>query len=226
MEDIQIHIWEFAEKTDSVNKDEDVIMVHDNISLKKIHIGKLFDYLRQDQKINNTIAYFENRFNQLEKKYDVYYSSIEISLAVHEETVEKLIEKFENDKSDIRLIETNLGNLSNNLTEIKTDFKNIRNERNILSDTLESFSNIISSLRLSTDLDKITLTNINSRLYNVKTRCSLLNNNIDALSEQIENIKHIITDQNDDKKDEIIDIIESKYNKVLSILDYYHHIHE
>lgn len=226
MEDIQIHIWELSEKTDDVNKDEDLFMVHDNISLKKVHVSKLFDYLRQDQKLDNTIAYFDNRFNKLNTKYDSYYSSITVSFNEYEEIVNELKEKFEKDKNDIRVLENSIGKLSNLVIEVRTGFKTIRDKNDILSETLNNFSILLSSLRVSSNKNRINLNNLDSFLDNITTRCSLVKNNNIKIQERIDKVKDIITNQNDDKKDEMISIIESKYDRVLSILDYYHHIHE
>lgn len=226
MGDIQIHIWELSEKTDGINKDEDLIMVHDNMSLKKIHINKLFEYFRQDQKIENTIAFFENKLNKLDEKYNIYYSSLSIDIDKYDEVLEDLINKFSDDQNRIRLIETSTNQLINNSSEIRTDFETILKKYDILSETLSNFGKVLDTLIISINTNKSALNNLNIQINDMNNKYIDIDNNTNMINKKIESIKDTIKKQTDFKKDELITIIESKYNKVLSIIDYYHHIHE
>ena len=203
MSTVQIHIWELSEKTDNVNTD-DLILIHDNISLKKTNISKLFEYLRQEHKIESTIAYFENKLKSINDRYNILYSSLEIHLDDLETVVQLLEDKFNINKNNIRSIETSMNKLYKSIVSTSKSFDSMNNDNAILSETLHDFSTVIADLESQAINNSTSLSRVDSKLNDLQNSYTQLYDNTQSISDQIEKIKEIITTGNDNKKDELI----------------------
>ena len=223
---IQLHIWQLSEKIDSIDRDNDIIMIHDRYALKKTSIKNLFEYLNQDYKVDSTVAFFEKQMKDFDDKYNVLYASLEVSLDEYDEIIEELEAKFTTNRDNIRALETDMNKMYNTLISIDTDMKTVDNKQSILFDTLNNFSAIL------TDLDKrltdagSTLDEYDNRIDEITDLYTEIASNTQSLETKIEDLQESITADNSDKSNELLNKINSEYDKILAILDYYHHIHE
>lgn len=226
MENVQLHIWQLEEKTDSVDRDKDVIMVHDKYALKKASLKKLFEYLNQDYKIESTIAFFDNQMKIFDDKYYIYYALLEVSLNEYDKILEDLESKFTLVRDKIREVETNMNIMYKTIITIDNNLKLSDNKHSILFDTLNSFNSIINDLDKRLDSANRTLNEYENTISEVSDEYIALHDDSIIIESKIETIKESIKLSSSTKTNELLHKIYSEYDKVLSILDYYHHIHD
>lgn len=226
MDNIQIHIWQLSEKTDSIDSNNTLVMVHDKYALKKTTIRKLFDYLNQDYKIESTIAYFDNQMKNINDQYTVFYSTLEVSISEFDQIIEELTNKFNTNRDKIRSMETDMNRMYTTLISIDKDLKLSDSDLSILSETLTNFGTVLTNLNNELNSTTLTLDDYKTEVKELSDEYSRIDSNTLTIQSDIETVKEVINNHNSDKSNELLQKINSEYDKLITIIDYYHHIHE
>ncbi len=222
---IKVHIWQLPEKIDDIDKLINYSIIDDG-SVKKVKIEKLYEYFNQDYKVENINNYFEESMDSINKEYNPQYFSLEIALKDYEILVQELVEKFKMTRNKIRKVQTILTSSIQDTNDIEGVFEDTDNKLSILLLTLNNFSDIVLKLK--------TIINTNSKdIESLNDSVNKLIENTEALIEDSSNMKTKIENNkiNEDvyinnRKGTLINKINSEYDKILAIIDYYHHIHD
>lgn len=223
---IKVHIWQLPEKNNEINKPNEYTIIHDKYTLKKVKISKLYEYFTQDYKINNVVKYFENMLQSIDNEYNEKYSLLELSIDEYEKIVEDLAEKFNKNKEDILDFEVRSKKVELSIKDFKESFNDINNKISILDSTLDSFNSVISKLQSEFIGMYNNIIILQNRIKDMQNTASNLYSNSEKMNNKIHDIKNSIDTDVDTKKLQLIQNINSEYDKILAIIDYYHHIHE
>lgn len=226
MDKVEVHIWQLPEKVGEVNKDNEYAIIHDGYTLKKIVLTKLYEYFNQDYKIDNIIKYFEDLMKTYNEQFEVKYTNLELSLDEYETLVNELTNKFESDKDRIRDVESRFIILHNDMKDLDETFKTIDIKQQNLSDTFGSFSVIITNLS-SFFIGKYTeVIELYERVDDINNDIHSIKNNIKNIENKVDTVSAIIDTDVESKKNIFIKNVNAEYDKILNILDHYHHIKE
>lgn len=225
MDIIKIHIWQLPEKTTNIDKDSDYTMIHDGLALKKVTMQKLYEYFNQDFKAENLIRYFNETLTSIDEEYQSKYSVLEVSLTEYGEIVKQLQEKFRINRNNI----SKLASLSNQLDEGINDliiFEDIDNDYSILLSSLNDFSTVINSIKNSVSNHTKDINTLNNSVKVLSETATDIENNNNTMTERINTIKQNQEAHLESSKETLIKNINNEYDKILAIIDYYHHIHD
>ena len=222
--DNKIHIWELPEKTNSIDKDKDYTIVHDGTNLKRVNFNRIYNYFNQDYKIENTVKYFEVLLETEGKRYESLYSELELALDKYNETIEDLSIKFSNNRNKIRECEFIQNQMDNDINSLSKSFESIKNDFSTISTDLNDMSNNISNLKSNNDEIDSTISSlyyytdsIESDIPKIKEDHEYIINTSNIISS---NIKKEVNDNSEILTKNINDV----YDKIVAIIDHYHHI--
>ena len=225
MED-KVHIWQLPEKNNTIDKSSDIMMVHDGISLKKVILNKLYEYLNQDYKIDDMVQEFEDELNKITSEYDPKYKECETFLLQYEQIVKELKEKFKTNEDNIRDLKKGQAKLELDISDIDTNYTSISNKLDILSDTLSNFKKKLNELKNQSKEDTVSIRVLNKSVNNLSDTASQLYINSGSMKDKMSNIKKNQEKDLSEREDKFIKKMENEYDKILAIVDYYHHIHD
>lgn len=225
-ENIQVHIWELPEKTDDIDKVNDYTIIHDGVELKKVAIEKLYEYFNQDYKIENTVLFFETLMSHEDKRFEELYDKLELSIEEYREIIKKIIEKFLTNRGKLRELETNINKKDFEIEDITKSFESIGQKHSTLSDEFKLLDTRVSLVEAADMSCDISISELNDSADTINTDKVEVENNTEYISSSVKNVsKEIDTDIKE--KDQILtENINNLYDKIISILDYYHHIHD
>lgn len=222
---IKVHIWELPEKTNNIDKESEYTMIHDGFALKKVTMEKLYEYFNQDYKSENLIRYFDETLFSLDEEYQVKYSTLELSLSEYEKIVKELQEKFKVNRDNIRRLETLSIQLDRDIESLII-FESIENQYSILLYDITGFIFITNDI-------KNTVSDITNDINTLDEQTEVLNDSIIDLENshsdmvnEVNNIKSKEESYLENTKETLIKTINDEYDKILAIVDYYHHIHD
>lgn len=222
---IKVHIWQLPEKIDDIDRENDYTIINDG-STKKVSIKKLYEFFNQDYKIENIEKTITRELENLDKKFNPRYFLLELSIKKYDSMIKKLEDKFSVNKVNLRRVEGISGQLDSNIDGIINTFEIIDNKCVILLSTLENFTSVV--LDIEEDVFKNS-NEVNNLKINVNTLIEDTNNvEIDSqdISVRINDLKEFVDEHLQDEKETLINKINNEYDKILAIVDYYHHIHE
>lgn len=220
----KIHIWQLPEK-DEIDKFNDIAIVHDG-TLRKITMQKLYNYFNQDYKVESIVAHFNERLQSIEDEYNPQYELLESSLENYKITVKELQDKFKINEDNIRELDRKVNELEINIEDIDASFISLQNQCKILKDNLNNFK--IRILKLKTVCDNHTkyIKMLIKNTEELKNDSEIISSNFDNMKIQIENMSKKQSENIQNKKEELITKINDEYDRILSIIDHYHHIHD
>lgn len=226
MEDKQrIHIWQLPEKTDNIDKSNSIMMIHDSFSLKKIAAYQLYEYMNQDYKIDIIIQYFEDELNKIADTHKEYYETCEEFLINYEKIVKEFQKKFKDNEDNIRELDRRINKLSSNNMDIVNTFNTIENKFDILLETISNFKSKVSELKSQSDEDAKNIKHINQDVSNLTEIASQIYINSGSMRDQITNIRNNQEKTLDNNENTLSKKMQDEYDRILAIIDYYHHIH-
>lgn len=220
----KIHIWQLPEK-DEIDKLNDIAIVHDG-TLRKIKMQKLYDYFNQDYKVESIVAQFNERLKSIEEEYNLQYELLKSSIENYKIVVKELQDKFKVNEDNIRKLNRQINELETNINDIDASFISLQNQCKILKDNLNNFK--IRILKLKTVCDNHTeyIKMLIKNTEELKNDSEIISSNFDNMKIQIENMSKKQSENIQNKKEELITKINDEYDRILSIIDRYHHIHD
>lgn len=222
--EIKIHIWELPEKVNDVNKSKEYFIIYDS-DLKKIRAEKIYDLFIQNYKMENLAQVIEEKIINFSDEYNSKYIELNLSINRYEEWVRELSAKFKDNHDRIIKIEMSMRdiiNSNNNMNELLIDI----NKRCILLEVFfKDNSDIIDENILSGSNDNENLEELKTKVNELLNTSSQISTNNDMIKEQISSIKKNTQEDILDKSISLKNRIESEYDRIVSIIDYYHHIH-
>lgn len=223
MENVDIHIWELPEKTDGIDKSNDYTLIHDGGALKRINIEKLYEYFGQDYKIENTVKYFETIMELENDRYDILYSELESSTNVHSKIIKDLSDGFTNTTNRIRVLETSLNQIQTDINTISEVFKNIRSRDSILHNNLSVLQDDIIKVESVNDLLDDVVTEEIKSIDNIESSITTINANNTSIKKIINRLPNNIDTKISEKGEILLRDINDAYDRIVSIIDHYHH---
>ena len=220
---IKIHVWELPEKVDDIDTSE-YIIIHDGYTVKKTTVEKLFKYLAQEYKVDNTIRYFDILIETENKKYDELYFTLENSIESYGEIINKLEESFTTNRNNIRTLETSMNQMKNNIDSISETFDTVDKKCNNLSIIFENIDNTVSDYEIRRNTLNSNIDKLNQSIPNIVKAKDHISSNNKHIVETADRVLSDIDTQTENNREQIISDINTVYDRVLSILDHYHHI--
>lgn len=222
----KIHIWELPEKTDSIDKDNDYTIIHDGVELKKVLIKKLYDYFNQDYKIDNTVLFFETLMNKENVKYNELYESLENSIESYYNIIQLLSENFASNRDKIRELEMLTNQMNFDIESILKSFNNKSDEYFNLDKTIRELKSMISKLKRKYENVDENITKLNNPINTIEIDKSKIKSNNSEITKSLDEISEDINSQVIEKGESLLKNINEAYDRIVSIIDYYHHIHD
>ena len=223
---VQVHIYELPEKTDNIDKVNDYTIIHDGIELKKISIEKLYEYFNQDYKIDNTVLFFETLMSNENKRYEKMYDKLELSIEEYKDIIVKFIEKFLTNRGKLRELETNINKKDFEIEDITKSFEIIGQKHSTLSGEFELLSMRTSLIETADMSCSISISELNDSVDTINIDKTEIENNNEYISSSVKNVSKEIDTDVKEKAELLTENINNEYDKILAILDYYHHIHD
>ena len=222
----KVHVWELPEKTNEIDESNEYIMIHDGMALKKTTIKKLYEYLGQDYKIQNIIKYFETLMETENKNYDLLYSGLENSLDSYSKIIKELEDGFTINRDNIRRLETQTNQRDQDAITLTDSFKSIGNKQTVYSNEVSEFKEEVNNIftesaDISSKRDEFnsSVNDINNIITEVISNNEYITQTIDKIPDNIDN--NILT-----HGEALTKKLNDEYDKIVAIIDYYHHIHE
>lgn len=222
---IKVHIWQLPEKTTNINKDSEYTMIHDGSALKKVSMQNLYEYFNQDYKAENLIRYFNETLTLIDEEYQLKYSTLELSLNEYDKLVKQLQEKFRVNRNNINRLESISNQLDKDINDLII-FEDIENDYFILLSNLNDFSTVINAIKNSVSNHTKDIDTLNDNIESLSDTATDIENKHDILAERINTIKQNQEAYLESSKEILIKNINDEYDKILAIIDYYHHIHD
>lgn len=222
---IKVHIWQLPEKTTNIDKSSEYTMIHDGSALKKVSMQKLYEYFNQDYKAENLIRYFDETLISSDEEYELKYSTMELSLNEYEILVKELQEKFKVNRDNIGRLETIINGLDKDINDLII-FEDIENDYSILLSALNDFSNIVNDIKNTVTNHTNDINILNDNVEVLSNTATELDNNHTILVDRVNTIKQNEETHLETSKETLIKNINDEYDKILAIIDYYHHIHD
>lgn len=219
-----IHIWQLPSKDDNISKFNSYIIIHHNKITYKINVQNLFNHFIDNEKINKMRREMEAIIDTLDETYIDKYTALEHELDEQKELVElvsddisseydnyitELSQSYEILKSIVQELDRDIRSTWDNYNEIREDYSRLIHETNLVNNS-DNGASLIG--------------NINDRIINIDNDSTVLLKEYERLSDNIniscDNINEGITS----KEQEFIDIMNSECDKIIDIIDHYHHI--
>ena len=221
---IKIHIWELPEKVDNIDKSKDYTMLHDGINLKKVAIERLYNYFSQDYKIQNIVKYFDTVLATEDRKYQKLYSDLEASIVSYSKIIEDLEDGFTENKDNIRRIDTSSNQMDQDINLLSEAFKSIESKVDNLYEFLSELDKDIYELNTRLDDIESAVNKLEASKNSTNKIITQIKNNNLYITESIPKISDNIDIDIADKGEVLSKNINDQYDKVLAIIDLYHHI--
>lgn len=222
---IKIHIWELPEKVNNVDKSNEYAIVHDGV-LRKIKIERLYEYFNQDYKVDNIVKYFEEIMYSFNKEYDPKYITLELSITYYEKLVNELVEKFKINRNDIRRLESISSKLDIDSKELEREFDFIDEKQLVLLLNLTNFLDIVSEMNKTNSSNSKDIDDLNEEVQTLINDSEDSRNFLSDSTIRINDINNHINEDASNKKETLLKNINDEYDKIVKIVDYYHHIHD
>lgn len=222
----QIHIWQLPEKDGTVDKSKEYAMVHDGRALKKVILEELYQYFSQQYKIDSTIEYFDSVMNSINKKYEPLYSSLELTLDEYEEIVYKLKREFTNNENNIRDLERDSNQLSAGIIDVTNNLNSIEDRRFKVFNSFNNYENATSDIKLKNIDARIRIDEINDSYNQSKENYDVLNASTQEAKIDIETVPETVDNALELTQTILLEEITQAYDKIINIIDHYHHPHE
>lgn len=222
---IKVHIWQLPEKITNIDKDVEYTMIHDGSALKKVTLQKIYEYFNQDFKAENLIRYFDETLKSLESKYELEYSILELSLNEYEKLIKELQEKFIVNRNNIYTLNSTINQLDKDIDDLII-FEDIENGHSVLSTTLNNLSSIINNIKTSVSNHTNDINTLNDDIEAISDTAIDLENKCDIMMEKVIDIKQNQEMYLESSKETLLKNINDEYDKILAIIDHYHHIHD
>ena len=222
-ENIQVHLWELPEKTDEIDKANDYTIIHDGVELKRVAIEKLYEYFNQDYKIENTVLFFETLMSNEDKRYEELYSKLDLSIEEYKEIIKKLIEKFLSNRGKIRELETNTNQMDYEIEYLTKSFESIEAKHASLANYFNLFNEKVSYVDSNVKNHDNMISKMDTSTSTIERHKSAINSTNSYISEAVSNVSEDIDAQIYDKGEALTKSINDSYDKIVSIIDYYHH---
>ena len=223
---VKVHIWELPEKTDEIDKANNYTIIHDGVELKKVAIEKLYEYFNQDYKIENVVLFFETLMSNENKRLEELYEKLELSIEEYKEIVIKLIEKFLINRGKLRELETNTNKIDFDIEDITKSFESIGNKHSKLLGYFEDFGDNISEIETINESTEEVITKTNESVSKIISDKAEIEINNEYISSSVKKVSEDIDTQFKEKGELLIKNINDEYDRIVSIIDHYHHIHD
>lgn len=218
----KLYIWQLQEKEDSINKNNSYCIIYDD-EVKKVSVSKLYDFFNQDDKILDIQNSIEGLLREYDSDLEIKYADLDVSIVSYDELVKELQEKFKINEDNIRKLITRMSKLEYGTEDIDTSFNYTNSKYETLSSTIQNFKEKISELN---DTNNTNTTDIQYLIDTQKTLQAEQNSAISILNSVENDIERIKNDKSlDEKTNDFINRVNDEYNKIVTIIDYYHHIH-
>ena len=129
-------------------------------------------------------------------------------------------------KDNIRGINNKMAIIDNDSKSITDNFDTVNNRIITLSDTFDIFNIQMSDIQIIITKDNDELIGIFSQKDELTDNISQLYISYGNIKDQISDISSHIETDIEDKKKSLIESINREYDKIISIIDYYHHLHD
>lgn len=223
--DKKIRIWQLPEKSDDIDKSNDLSMIHDGTTLKKLKMEKLYDYFNQDYKVEDIVDYFKDEMQFIDENYQKQYELMDKSLHDYEEVVKELQANFKTNEDNIRELEELVWDNEFDLKNLATIFPQINDMSDTLSSIFKSFDGLVSIADRNIKVESSDVKSLKSDVSTLENDTSQLYSNCDSMRDQLKNIEETEDKDLSIKKETLKRNINDEYDKILSIVDHYHHIH-
>lgn len=222
---IKVHIWQLPEKTTNIDKSSEYTIIHDGAALKKVSMQNLYEYFNQDFKSENLIRYFNETLTSLNEEYQPKYSTLELSLDEYEILVKELQEKFRVNRDNISRLSSLLNQLDKDINDLII-FEDIENDYSILLSNLNDLSVLFNDIKNSVSNHTEDIDTLNESVTNLTDIATVLTNQNTSTLHRINQIKQRQETNIESSKETLLKNINDEYDKILAIIDYYHHIHD
>lgn len=226
---ISVFIWELPMKKEDIDIANDLMIIRDNTTTKKIKVSLLLEYFSQNYKAEQLEQTIENSLRRISDEYIPKYEYILKELQICDNLINGsngLKERFNDNRNRINALVLSLAQcgvtinnledaiyrLVNSIKELEDKFSISTYSTQRLIEKQESLSSEISDLGTKTD-------RFVQETDSLESNCNKLNADLDQ----------IFKDSNNDietKVDLIIQKMNHEYDVILSAIDRYHHTHE
>lgn len=222
---IKVHIWQLPEKITNINKSSEYTMIHDGSALKKVTMQKLYEYFNQDFKAENLIRYFDETLISLDEEYQAKYSSLELSIDEYTKLIKELQEKFKVNRDNLGRLNITINNLDQDINDLII-FEDIENDYSLLLSTLNDFSDVVNNIKESVSNHTNGINTLNNNIESLSETAIDIENKYDAMTQKVNSIKQNEETYLERSKETLLKNINDEYDKIVAIIDYYHHIHD
>lgn len=221
-----VKIHELPQKDLSTIKDTDIFVIEDNQDTKYITVEQLREILGNTTKLANIQTQLTDILNEIHS-YDSTFEELESEL------INRITNTLDNISSTIDRINNVVINNSSSISKIKNSIstieQNVGNNTTNISNMRESIKNQIEeikTLKSDNSENKNNITNLSTTVANHTTDISDINQSITDISgnidTEINRIESIIMRVDS----QLQGLVNSKYDGIMDIIDYYHHIHQ
>ena len=222
MEQKKLYIWQLQEST-SIDKNTSYFIIYDQ-EVKKVLASKLFGFFNQDEKITNIQNNIEGLLREYDADWQTKYDTLDTKTIPYETWVKTLQEKFKDNENKIRELTTEVSKLENSNEDVIESFKDINSKYEILFETISNFRSKVEDLKSFSDMDSNNIGDINSNISIIQLDLTNIFNSFDPMYEKIDEIKKY--DELNDETNKFLKRIDDEYDKIVAIIDHYHHIHD
>lgn len=221
---MKTHIWELPDKITEIDPSSEYTIVHDGIVLKKVTLEKLYSYFSQDYKIENLSKMFENLMEVENNRYNSLYLTLEEDISDYNEAITKLEEYFESNRKVTIEFEASINQISNDSESISLSLTTDYNKLSEVSYDFSDYKGVVEDYESRHDEIRNSIIKLNDTVYNLSnTKVDIIENN-KYITETIPSVYANVFAKTNIQSELLTNSVNTQYDKLLAILDYYHHI--
>ena len=226
---IPVFIWELPMKVDTIDTFNDIMIIRDKNSTKKIRMSLVLEYFSQNSKIEQLEDTIENALQRIDNEYIPKYEYIIKELNFCDNLINGnngLKERFDSNRLQINALILTMAQCGVSINSLEKEINKLAGNIRIIEEK------ITKSVYLIQDIEKRkeVLFNAISKTEEIADQFIESTNSIESSWKSIEDyLQEFSEDINTDianKIDTIKQKLNYEYDLILSIIDRYHHVHD
>ncbi len=228
--ELGIFIYQLPLKTTDIQKNNEFMVIRDSQETKRIKVSLLFDYFSQNSKIDKLKENIEKTLSEYDEKYVKIYEDFDSFLDIYDDVINNtdtgLIVMFSENENRINALAEDLMERGMIIGKIEYNLSDISDKTESSEKSYGEMIDLINRLIFDELADSKDLSNISDKIEEFENDTKEIEEDIIINKNEIENVNKSLNNDLNDKIQNITIKLNNGYDKILALIDHYHHIHD
>ena len=228
--ELGIFIYQLPLKTTDIQKNNEFMVIRDSQETKRIKVSLLFDYFSQNSKIDKLKENIEKTLSEYDEKYVKIYEDFDSFLDIYDDVINNtdtgLIVMFSENENRINALAEDLMERGMIIGKIEYNLSDISDKTESSEKSYGEMIDLINRLIFDELANSKDLSNISDKIEEFENDTKEIEEDIIINKNEIENVNKSLNNDLNDKIQNITIKLNNGYDKILALIDHYHHIHD